>query len=302
MSARTKLSSAVHWLFGSLPEPERVPHSTVLMVFVASVAALVIEADLRHHVSAGRWPSYNDVWTLATYGAVPLAALVAWELARSHNRGAWAVWVAGTIAILATPVLRFVGEGWEEAMRADARIMLVPVVAGVVVVLGAARLGRVDLSAWGVGPGDWRWWLPRAAVLFGLMVAMVVLAAWVFPDLRDAYPRYKPARTSLEALFRYQTSLGWYMLGWEFFFRAFLLFGMARRGDYLFAVLFQAMIFFILHHHKPDVEMAASFVGAIGVGYFCLRARSFLPLFFLHWAMNFTMEVVGYAWRNAGGG
>ncbi|MBW1878433.1 MAG: CPBP family intramembrane metalloprotease [Deltaproteobacteria bacterium] len=300
MSARTKLSSTVHWLFGSLPTPERAPHSTALMVFVASVAALVIEADLRHHISAGKWPAYNDVWTLTTYGALPLAALVAWELGR--NRGAWAVWALGTIAILATPVLRFVAEGWEEAMRADARIMLVPAVVGALVVLGAARVGKVDLSKWGVGLGDWRWWLPRTAVFFVLMILMVVVAAWVFPDLREAYPRYKPARTSLEALFRYQVSLGWYMIGWEFFFRAFLLFGMARRGDYLMAVLFQAMIFFILHHHKPDVEMAASFVGAIGAGYFCLRARSFLPLFFLHWAMNFNMEAVGFVWRNAGSG
>ena len=130
--------------------------------------------------------------------------------------------------------------------------------------MAATWRSGADLEDWGFSFGDWRWWLPRVALFAFLAIGMVVFVSYLSPDMRRAYPLMREARESLTALARYELSLGWYMLGWEFFFRGFLLFGLAKRGDVRLAILVQAIPFHILHQHKPELEMAASFVGALG--------------------------------------
>ena len=60
------------------------------------------------------------------------------------------------------------------------------------------------------------------------------------------------------------------------------------------------MPFFLLHKVKPEPEMLSSFVGAIALGWFCWRARSFLPGFLLHWVMNAAVAALAFSWRHLG--
>ena len=118
------------------------------------------------------------------------------------------------------------------------------------------------------------------------------------PALAHYYPMYKPARTSFDALVMSHVALAVDLAGWEFLFRGFLLFGIARRGDAVLAMFLQALPFFLLHSPKPEIEMISSFFGAVLAARFCLRARSFLPLWVIHVSIITTVGFTAYWLRH----
>jgi membrane protease YdiL (CAAX protease family) len=81
------------------------------------------------------------------------------------------------------------------------------------------------------------------------------------------------------------------MFCWEFFFRGYLLFGLARTVKWL-AVIVQAVVFGALHWYKVPLELAASFGAGIVLGILALRAKSFLPCFALHWLVSVSFDVL----------
>ena len=106
--------------------------------------------------------------------------------------------------------------------------MVALAVAGMAFALGAAKAGAVDLEKWGLGLGDWRWWVPKTGLLFLATIPLIAMGAWLSPELREFYPEVEYARESVSGLIRYQLGNGVYMAAWEWFFRGFLLFGIAR--------------------------------------------------------------------------
>jgi membrane protease YdiL (CAAX protease family) len=82
-----------------------------------------------------------------------------------------------------------------------------------------------------------------------------------------------------------------YMFCWEWFFRGFLLFGMAQGFTVIPAVILQTVIFGLAHTGKSDVEMYSSFAGGLLLGVICWREKSFLPAFFAHVLVHVTWAV-----------
>jgi len=80
------------------------------------------------------------------------------------------------------------------------------------------------------------------------------------------------------------------MFAWEWYFRGFLLYGLKRVMPTVAAVLIQAAAFALLHYNKPPIEVVSSFFGAILLAGVALRYRSFLPCFFLHWAISAAFD------------
>lgn len=80
--------------------------------------------------------------------------------------------------------------------------------------------------------------------------------------------------------------MGFYMFGWEFFFRGFLLNGFRKIMPLWGAILLQAVLFTALHVGKPWEETASSFPGAILMAIIAYRFRSFVPCFLLHWFVS----------------
>lgn len=150
----------------------------------------------------------------------------------------------------------------------------------------------LDRARWGLSVGDLGWWGPRVAAICLGIVPFVLLAALLFPSLLEYYPS-KVARGSAEAFIGTQLGRGVYFVGWEFFYRGFLLFGLGRTVGPGAAALIQAYPFFILHRAKPVVEMMSSYTGGLALSWFCWKAGSFWPAFLLHWMLNLTMECVG---------
>lgn len=69
--------------------------------------------------------------------------------------------------------------------------------------------------------------------------------------------------------------------GWEFFFRGFLLFALARvAGPY--AILLQAVPFTLAHLGKPELETMSCIFGGSAFGWLSWRTKSFIYPFLIH--------------------
>lgn len=147
-------------------------------------------------------------------------------------------------------------------------------------------------------------------ILFaGLSVLLFIYAKR--PEFQQYYPIFKgyqfiPFRgdnifseTDLVSLGYAWVSYGMYMFCWEFFFRGYLLFGLARTINWV-AVIIQALAFMLLHWGKPTPEFIASLPAGIILGMLAFRAKSFVPGFVLHWSAAIMFDVLVIIFRPAG--
>lgn len=72
------------------------------------------------------------------------------------------------------------------------------------------------------------------------------------------------------------------LLGWEFFFRGWILFAYARKlGPE--ALWLQAVPFALAHVGKPEVETLSTIFGGFAFGWVAWRTKSFFYPFLIHW-------------------
>lgn len=138
-------------------------------------------------------------------------------------------------------------------------------------------------NAWNYG-FDFKNWRRHLSIAGVLVLAMLPFL-WYFSrdaQVQSYYREYFPAVTSTPALLSLLLSLVVYMFVWEWFFRGFLLFGMAQGFGFVAAILLQAVLFGAAHWGKPPLEMYSSFAGGAILGFFCWRERSFAPAFYTH--------------------
>ena len=72
------------------------------------------------------------------------------------------------------------------------------------------------------------------------------------------------------------------LIGWEFFFRGWILFGYARKFGPE-ALWLQAVPFALAHLGKPEVETLTTIFGGFAFGWVAYRTRSFVWPFLIHW-------------------
>jgi membrane protease YdiL (CAAX protease family) len=72
------------------------------------------------------------------------------------------------------------------------------------------------------------------------------------------------------------------LIGWEFIFRGWILFGYARKFGPE-ALWLQAVPFAIAHIGKPEVETLSTIFGGFAFGWVAWRTRSFVWPFLIHW-------------------
>jgi membrane protease YdiL (CAAX protease family) len=129
-------------------------------------------------------------------------------------------------------------------------------------------------------------------VCLAVLVPALVLAVVLDPALASYYPNWKPARHGGSAFVLCHLGVVLDFIGWEFLFRGFLLFGLARLWGPKKAIWAQTLPFFLLHYFKPPLELAFSLPGGLAAGWFCLRAGSFLPLWIIHVVQMTTVGAV----------
>lgn len=130
-----------------------------------------------------------------------------------------------------------------------------------------------------------------ALIGFAAMLPILLVVSR-FPVFQQTYPLQSQAAYSSSYLLYFEITYGFYLFCWEWFYRGFLTFGLSRAFGAAPAIALQAVAFGIMHWGKPMPEFLSSFVGGAILGWLALRARSFLPGFYLHWAISATLDAL----------
>lgn len=132
---------------------------------------------------------------------------------------------------------------------------------------------RENPREYGFSLGDWKAGL--AITLTGILLMAPVI--WYLgvsnPGMADYY---KPLVEGLP----WTTLLD--LIGWEFFFRGWILFGYARKFGPE-ALWLQAVPFALAHIGKPEIETLSTIFGGFAFGWVAWRTRSFLYPMLIHW-------------------
>ena len=149
------------------------------------------------------------------------------------------------------------------------RVILYLVVPLVVILV----LFRENPREYGFTLGDWKAGLVITALGI-LFMAPVIYFLGHGDETMKAY--YKPWLNGLP----WTTFID--LIGWEFFFRGWILFGYARKFGPE-ALWLQAVPFALVHIGKPEVETLSTIFGGFAFGWVAWRTRSFVWPFLIHW-------------------
>lgn len=141
---------------------------------------------------------------------------------------------------------------------------------------------RENPREYGFQLGDWKAGL---ALTFGALI-LILPVLWLVVEANPAMQSYY--RPLLKPTLPMYTFLD--LVGWEFLFRGWILFGYARKfgSD---ALWLQAVPFAIAHFGKPEVETLSTIFGGFAFGWIAWRTKSFLYPLLIHWAI-FTFVVL----------
>ena len=138
-----------------------------------------------------------------------------------------------------------------------------------------------------------------ALLLFAVMVPAIIVASRR-PEFQSYYPIQPQAAYVWRYFVYFELVYGFYLFCWEFFYRGFLTFGLSRFTGQVMAIALQAVAFGLMHYGKPTPEFIGSFIAGGALGWLAIRARSFLPGFYLHWAVAFIFDVLAIHAKRGG--
>lgn len=140
---------------------------------------------------------------------------------------------------------------------------------------------RRPLREFGIQLGDWKVGLSYVA----LGVAIGTPIIWWAAQNPVMHEYYKPLLTPVLPLITFME-----LIGWEFIFRGWLLFGYKKEFG-AHALWLQAVPFALMHLGKPELETVSTIFGGFVFGLVAWKTRSFLYPFLIHWYI-FTLVVV----------
>jgi membrane protease YdiL (CAAX protease family) len=133
---------------------------------------------------------------------------------------------------------------------------------------------------YGLRIGNWQLWIKYIFVFLLLALPILYISSDI-PSVRRYY-------TSQNFSFlNYSLEIGIYLLGMEFLFRGFMLFGLKEKFKEG-SILIQMIPFTILHAGKPEIEALGCIVTGILLGYIAYRGNSFWPAYIIHVVINIS--------------
>jgi membrane protease YdiL (CAAX protease family) len=137
-------------------------------------------------------------------------------------------------------------------------------------------LFRENPKEYGFTLGDWKLGLTYTALGILLMAPILYFLGHDNEFMRTYYQRLLPGLP-------WSTFLD--LIGWEFFFRGWILFAYLRRFGHD-ALWLQAVPFALAHIGKPDIETLSTIFGGFAFGWVAYRTKSFVWPFFIHWFIS----------------
>jgi uncharacterized protein len=193
--------------------------------------------------------------------------------------------------VYATPMFYYEHFGRDKLMSriywllTDGLIMFVLSVFSIKIVL------KGKLSDYGFKLGDKKFGFITSLLFFLVMLPIV----WIVSSsesFANAYPLGGSELKSNVVLFiLYELCLLIYMLGWEFLWRGYMLFGLKVKLGY-YAIFIQMIPFFILHRGKPELELFASIIAGLILGIQALRSNSFFYCWLLHSCVMISIDTI----------
>ncbi len=142
---------------------------------------------------------------------------------------------------------------------------------------------KEKLKNYGLSLGDKRYGLRFIIITIPLIVTPIIFLASRMPQVRAEYPLSKLVQDNASVFLLYEFSyVLLYYVGWEFFFRGYMLFGLREKFGDTYAILLQVIPSALLHFNKPESEFLGSIVLGIVLGYLALRTRSILYPLIIH--------------------
>lgn len=132
--------------------------------------------------------------------------------------------------------------------------------------------------------GNWKLGISLTLAACLLITPVLWLTVHAAPSMRSYYaPQLNGPLPVLVTTF-------FDLIGWEFLFRGWLLFGYLRKFGHD-AIWLQAVPFALVHISKPEVETLSTIFGGFIFGWLAWRTDSFLYPFLIHWYI-FTLVVL----------
>jgi len=160
---------------------------------------------------------------------------------------------------------------------------------GVLPALVVKLVFKESLADYGVQRGDTGFSLKALLVLLPVMVALTYPNARV-PAFAAEYPFDRGAGNSSAAFISHAGTYLFYYMGWEFFFRGFMQFGLrGALGDWN-AILVQTLASCLIHIGKPAGEIYGAIAAGLLWGIIVFRTRSLWAVLLMHWALGVALD------------
>ncbi|MBM3124661.1 MAG: CPBP family intramembrane metalloprotease [Chloroflexi bacterium] len=143
----------------------------------------------------------------------------------------------------------------------------------VIPILLIVILFREHPREYGMALGDWKRGLTYTVIGILVMTPIIYFLGRGNTAMKEYYERF------LEGL-PWTTFLD--LIGWEFIFRGWLLFGYSRKFG-VEALWLQAVPFAVAHISKPEIETLSTIFGGFAFGWVAWQTRSFVWPFLIHW-------------------
>ncbi|HRJ56315.1 MAG TPA: CPBP family intramembrane metalloprotease [Anaerolineales bacterium] len=141
---------------------------------------------------------------------------------------------------------------------------------------------RENPREYGFSFGDWKLGLVYTLLGALFMTPVIYLLGSGDASMQEYYERFLPGLP-------WTTFLD--LIGWEFFFRGWILFAYARKFGHN-ALWLQAVPFAIAHMGKPEIETLSTIFGGFAFGWVAWRTKSFVYPFLIHWFIGTLIIIV----------
>lgn len=163
------------------------------------------------------------------------------------------------------------------------------VLLGVVPAVAIKLLFRERLRDYGVGLG-----IPgrtcRSLALFAPIFLLAAYGASQDPQFLAKFPINPQAGSSGSMFALHAVTYGLFYVGWEFYFRGFLLFGLRDSLGAANAVLIQTLASALLHIGSPAAESFGAVLGGLLWGALALQTRSLLSGLGQHYLLGLALD------------
>ena len=157
------------------------------------------------------------------------------------------------------------------------------------ILMGLVPLAIVTLifresgKGYGLRLGDWKFGLKFIAITFPIIAAVSLYPATKIPEMRVFYPIDPGAGSSVSAFLQLQLPSAVLLMGWEFLFRGFMIFGLRDRvGDWT-AICIQTLPSALWHIGLPFGVTFGAIPGGVMFGYLSIRTNSIIWPWLLHY-------------------